>query len=69
MADNISDEESGGRAWWQRCGTTGMDTAVEEMRYGNRRDVGRWICQNGLEERRQTGKILTGNNYHSEGVC
>ena len=36
MADNISGEASGGRAQWWRCRTTGMDTAVEEMRDGNR---------------------------------
>ena len=54
MADKVSGEDSGGRAWWRRCGTAGIDTAVEEMRDGNRRDVGRRIWRNGLEERRQT---------------
>ena len=40
MADKISSEDSGGRACWQRCGTTGMDTAVEEMRDSNIKYVG-----------------------------
>ena len=40
MVDKVSGEDGGGRARWQRCGTTGMDTEVEEMRDGNRRDVG-----------------------------
>ena len=42
---------------------TVVDTAVEEMRDGNRRDVGRRRWQNGLEERQRIGKILTGNYY------
>ena len=29
MADTISGEDSIGQAWWRRCRTTGMDTAVE----------------------------------------
>ena len=41
MAEKISGEDSGGRLqlriWW----TTGMDTAVEDIWDGNRRDVGR----------------------------
>ena len=49
MVDNISGEDSGELARWRRCGTTEMDTTAEEMRYGNRRDVGRWRWQNGLE--------------------
>ena len=40
MADKFRGEDSGGRKRWRRCGTTWMDTAAEEMRYGNRRDVG-----------------------------
>ena len=44
MSDKVSGEDSGVRAQWRRCGTTGMDTAAEEMRVGNRSDVGqqRW---------------------------
>ena len=68
MSGNISGEDSGERVRWRICGTTGMDTAVEEMREGNRRDVGRQRWQNGLEERQQTGQISTGNNYQPEGV-
>ena len=41
MEDKVSDEDSDGKKCWRRCGTTGMDTAVEEMRDGKRRDVGR----------------------------
>ena len=48
MAGKISGEDSRGQAWCWRCGTTGMDTAVEEMRDGNRRDVGRWRWRNGF---------------------
>ena len=29
MAENISSEDSDGRARWRRCGKTGMGTAVE----------------------------------------
>ena len=36
MADKVIGEDRGGRAWWRRCGTTGMDMAAEEMRDGNR---------------------------------
>ena len=43
MAYMVSGEDSGGRARCRRCGTTGIDTAVEEMRDSNRRDVGRLI--------------------------
>ena len=39
MADKISGKDSGGRARWRICGTTGMYTTVEEIREGNRRDV------------------------------
>ena len=60
MADKISGEDRVGRAWWRRCRTTGMDTEVEEMRDGNIIDVGRWRWQNGLEERRRTGKYQQG---------
>ena len=62
MADRVSSEYSNGQAWWRRCGTTGIYTAAEEMRDGNRRDVGRRRCRNGLEEWRRTGKISKGNN-------
>ena len=68
MADKISGEYSGGRAQWRRCRTTGIDTAVEEMWYGNRRYVGRRIWRNGLEEWRRTGEIFTGDNYQPEGL-
>ena len=68
MADNISGEDSGGRAQWRSCGTTEMDVAVEEMRDGNRRYVGQQRWLNELEERRWNGKILTGNDYQPEGV-
>ena len=36
MVDKVSSKDSGGRAWWRRCGATGMDTAAEEIWYGNR---------------------------------
>ena len=68
MVDKVNGEDSSGRALWRRCGTTGMDTAMEEMRDGNRRDVGRRRWRNGLEGRRQTGKILTGNDYQPEVI-
>ena len=68
MEDKVSGEESGRQARYQRCGTTGMDTAVEEMQDSNRRDVGQWRLQNGLEERQQTRKTSKGNNYQPEGV-
>ena len=29
MADKVGGEDSGGRVWWQRYGTTGIDTAAE----------------------------------------
>ena len=32
MEDKISGEDSGGQAWWRRCGTTCMDTVVKEIR-------------------------------------
>ena len=66
MTDKVSGEDGGGWAGWQRCEKIGMDKAAEEMRDGNRRDVGRQRWRNGLEEWRQTGKILTGNNYQPE---
>ena len=47
---------------------TVVDTAVEEMRDGNRRDVGRRRWQNGLEGQQQNGQISTGNGYQPEGV-
>ena len=51
MVDKISGEDSGGRARFWRCGTTGMDTGVEEIRDGNKQDVGRRRWRNGFEER------------------
>ena len=57
MADKVSGKDSGGRAWLQRCGTTDMDTTVEEMQDGNRRDVGQRRWRNGLEGRLRTGQI------------
>ena len=45
-----------------------MDTVAEEMWDGNRRDMGQWRWQNGLEGRRPTGQILTGNDYQPESV-
>ena len=39
MTDKVSGEDSGGRARWRRCATTGVDTAAEEMRDGNRIDM------------------------------
>ena len=48
MSDKVGGEDSGRRARWRRCRTTGIDTAVEEMRDGNTRDVGRRIWRNGL---------------------
>ena len=68
MADKNSSEDRGGRARWHIYITTGMDTVVEDMRDSNRRDVGRRRWQNGLEERRWNGKILSGNDYQTEGV-
>ena len=68
MADKISGEDSGRQAWWRRCGTTGMDTGVEEMQDVNRRDVGPQIWKKGLEEQRRTSQILTGNNCRPKGV-
>ena len=41
MADKVNGEYNSRRAWWRRCGTTEIDTAVEEIQDGNRRDVGR----------------------------
>ena len=51
MTDKVSGKDRGRQAQWRRCGTTGMDKAVEEMRDSNRRDVGQQIWQNGLEGR------------------
>ena len=68
IEDKATSEDSVGRARWQICGTTGMNTATEEMWDGNRRDVGRPRWRNGLEGRQWNGQILTGNNYQPEGV-
>ena len=35
MADKVSGEDRGGRAWWRIFRTTGMDTEAEEMRDDN----------------------------------
>ena len=51
MAEKISSEDIGGQARWRRCGTTDMDTAVEEIWDGNIRGVVRRRWRNGLEER------------------
>ena len=64
LADKISGEDSGGRAHWRICGTTGMYMVVEEMWDSNRRYVGQYRWRNRLEERRRTGQILIGNDYH-----
>ena len=48
MTDKFSGEDSYGQARWWKCGTTGMNTAAEEMQDGNRRDVGQWRWRNGL---------------------
>ena len=60
MAEKISGEDSGGRARWRRCGTTGMYTAAEEMRgrqhmiYGTM-EMAKWVGRtaNGLRKYRQ----------------
>ena len=36
IADKVISEDCGGQAWWCRCGTTGMNTAAEEMWDRNR---------------------------------
>ena len=64
----VSDDDRGGRAWWWRCGTTGMNKVAEDMWDGNIGDVGQRRWQNGLEVRRRTGQIYTGNEYQPEGV-
>ena len=68
MEDKVSGEESGGRAWWRKRRTTGIDTAAEEMRDGSRRYVERQRWRNGLEEWQRTGKVLTGNDCQYKGV-
>ena len=40
MADKVSGEDSGRRAWWKISRTTGMDTEAEKMMDGNIRDLG-----------------------------
>ena len=69
MTDKVRNEDSGGRARWRRCGTTGMDTAVEEMRYGKRRNVGQQKWRNGLDERRRTGKYQQGTTTNLRAYC
>ena len=68
MLEKVRGEESKGRALWRRCRKTGMDTATEEMRDGNIRDVVRRRWRNGLKEWRQTGQIPKRKNYQPEGV-
>ena len=68
MVDKVSDEESGGKVWWQICGTKGIDMAAKEMRDGNIRYVEQHRWSYGLEKRQRTGQILTGNNYRPEDV-
>ena len=36
MAYKVGGEYGIGRAWWRRCGTTGMNMAAEEIWDGNR---------------------------------
>ena len=31
MIDKVSVKDSGGKSWWHRCGTIGIDKEVEEM--------------------------------------
>ena len=40
MSYKVSGEDSGRQSQWQRCRTTGMDTATEKTRDSNIRDVG-----------------------------
>ena len=68
IADKVSGEYSGRRAWWRRFRTTVIDMAAEEIWDGNRWDVGRRIWRNELEGRRQTGKILIGNDYQPKNL-
>ena len=56
MAEKVSEEDNGGRARWQICGTTGIDMTVKEMQDVNKRDVKQRRWENGLEEQRRTGK-------------
>ena len=68
IADKVSGENSGVRAWWQRYGTIWIDMVEEKMRDVKRRDVVQRRLCNGLEGRRRTGQISTGNDYQPEGV-
>ena len=68
MAEKVSGKDSGGKSRWWRCGKIGIDTAAEEIQDSNIRDVGLHRWQNGLEEQRRNGKILTGNDYQPEVV-
>ena len=36
MSEKVSGKDSSGIAWWRTCGTTGIDTAAEEVWDGNR---------------------------------
>ena len=67
MADKVRVEDSGGQVLWRIFRTAGMDKEAEEMWGGNKRDVRQQRWRNGLQGRRRTGKILTGNNGQSEG--
>ena len=51
MADKVSGEETVELSRWRRCGTTYMNTVAEEMRDGNRRDMGQRRWRNELEGR------------------
>ena len=68
MEDKVSSKYRGRQAQWRRCGTTGMDTAAEDMRDRNRRYVGRRRLQNGLEGRRRAEQISTRDDYKPDGV-
>ena len=68
MEDKFICEDIDRQAGWRICGTTGMDTAAEDMQDGNRRYAGRRRWRNALEEWQWTGQILTGNDYEPEGV-
>ena len=68
ISDKAGGEEINGQARWHRYWKTGVDTAVEDMQDGNRRDVGRRRWRNMLEGQKRTGQILTGNYYQPKGV-
>ena len=53
MTDKISGEDSSRGGRWQRCGTTGIDTEVEEIRDDNRRcgttGMAKWVGRTATE--------------------